>query len=58
MLYDWRHLNVALSRARDYLVIVGGIEFCRSVPEPNPFRAIVEFVTASPGCAVKEWSDD
>jgi tRNA A-37 threonylcarbamoyl transferase component Bud32 len=58
MLTDWRHLNVALSRARDYLVIVGGIEFCRNVPDPNPFRAIVEFFDSSTECDVKEWPDD
>jgi tRNA A-37 threonylcarbamoyl transferase component Bud32 len=58
MLSDWRHLNVALSRARDYLVIVGDIAFCRDVPEPNPFAPIVEFIQHSPDCAIKDWHDD
>lgn len=58
MLSDWRHLNVALSRARDFLVIVGSIEFCRNVPDPNPFRTIVDFIGSSADCEVKDWSDD
>jgi hypothetical protein len=58
MLSDWRHLNVALSRARDYLVIVGGMEFCRNVPDPNPFRKIVDFIESSEECDVRDWSDD
>jgi serine/threonine protein kinase len=58
MLSDWRHLNVALSRARDFLVIIGDIKFCRNVPDPNPFRAIVEFIASAADCTVKEWSDD
>lgn len=57
MLSDWRHLNVALSRARDFLVIVGSMEFCRRVPDPNPFRSIVEFIDSSAECEVKEWTD-
>lgn len=58
MLSDWRHLNVALSRARDFLVIVGDIEFCRKVPAPNPFLRIVGFIESSSACDIKEWSDD
>ncbi|MDQ3314661.1 MAG: DEAD/DEAH box helicase family protein, partial [Verrucomicrobiota bacterium] len=57
MLKDWRHLNVALSRARDFLVIVGGLEFCRGVDGENPFRRIIDFVETSPECAMKEWTD-
>lgn len=58
MLKDWRHLNVALSRAMNFLVIVGGMDFCRDVEHDNPFARIISFIEDSPGCAVKEWSDD
>lgn len=58
MLKDWRHLNVALSRARDFLVIVGGVDFCRNVPAPNPFSPIIRFIEISHECALKEWPDD
>lgn len=57
MLSDWRHLNVALSRARDYLIIVGGINFCKSVPEQNPFRPIVDFIESSDDCDIRDWDD-
>jgi serine/threonine protein kinase len=57
MLKDWRHLNVALSRAKNFLVIVGGLEFCRSVDGENPFGRIIDFVEGSADCAVKEWTD-
>jgi len=39
MLKDWRHLNVALSRARDFLVIVGSVEFCLNVEHEKSVRA-------------------
>lgn len=58
MLRDWRHLNVALSRARDFLVIVGGMEFCKNVADPNPFRKIIEFIGSSTECDAKDWDDD
>jgi len=58
MLKDWRHLNVALSRAKNFLVIIGSLEFCRDVEHPNPFARIISFIEDSPGCVIKEWSDD
>jgi serine/threonine protein kinase len=58
MLKDWRHLNVALSRARNFLVIVGALEFCRNVPAPNPFSRIIEFIEGPNHCEKKEWRDD
>jgi serine/threonine protein kinase len=58
MLKDWRHLNVALSRAKNFLVIVGSVEFCREAEEPNPFSRIISFIEESPICVIKEWSDD
>lgn len=57
MLKDWRHLNVALSRARNFLVIVGGFRFCRRIQGDNPFEKIVDFVEESAECAVREWGD-
>lgn len=41
---EWRNLNVALSRGRDYLVIVGSRSFCRSVPGENPFYNILNYI--------------
>lgn len=58
MLSDYRHLNVALSRARNFLVIIGSLEFCRNVPEPNPFIRIIKHMEESEDCDSKGWSDD
>jgi serine/threonine protein kinase len=57
MLKDWRHLNVALSRARNFLVIVGSREFCRHVPLENRLGQILRFVEESPTSTVMEWGD-
>lgn len=37
-------LNVALSRARDALVIVGNDEFCASVKKDNPFLPVLDHI--------------
>jgi hypothetical protein len=37
-------LNVALSRGRSALLIVGDHAFCRSVVGPNPFRNVLDFI--------------
>ncbi|MBT2744906.1 MULTISPECIES: AAA domain-containing protein [unclassified Lysobacter] len=59
MLSDWRHLNVALSRARDFLVIVGDLEFCRTVRGKNPFARLIKFVEEeSVECVIKEWDHE
>lgn len=55
-LQDWRHLNVALSRAKDYLVIVGGYHFCHIANEPNPFSDLAHYITENESCDVKEWN--
>lgn len=57
MLKDWRHLNVALSRARDNLVIVGSVAFCREIAHENPFDRIVRFFDSSSTCKIVEWGD-
>lgn len=41
-------LNVALSRPRDLLVIVGNQRFCYEVPGKNPFPRVIDFIDAHP----------
>ena len=56
-LRDFRRLNVALSRGREYLVIVGDHIFARSVQGHNPFRFVVEHIEAHPTeCSVRQGS--
>jgi hypothetical protein len=43
-----RRLNVALSRGRDALVIVGDDQFCRSVHKENPFLDVLAFIDDHP----------
>lgn len=47
-LKETSRLNVALSRARDALVIIGDDEFCRSCPAPNPFVGVLRHIDANP----------
>ena len=54
-LRDWRHLNVALSRARDYLVIVGGLTFCGKNDRDNPFRLLTNYVSDDSASNIVEW---
>lgn len=37
-------LNVALSRARDALIVVGNANFCRECEGINPFRGLLEYI--------------
>jgi serine/threonine protein kinase len=41
-------LNVALSRGRSVLIIVGDEDFCRSATGDNPFRKVLDFIEAHP----------
>lgn len=41
-------LNVALSRGRSSLIIVGDDDFCRSASGDNPFRKVLDFIEANP----------
>ncbi|WP_162068033.1 AAA domain-containing protein [Burkholderia sp. THE68] len=41
-------LNVALSRARDALVIIGDAKFCHSIKGQNPFREVIDYIYANP----------
>ena len=45
---EMRRLNVALSRGREYLVIVGDHYFCQVADEPNPVRPVIAFVQSHP----------
>jgi len=48
-------LNVALSRARDALVIVGDATFCHGAKGQNPFRDVIDYIRANPDfCLLKD----
>lgn len=54
-LRDFERLNVALSRGRDTLVIVGDHAFCRTAADPNPLRKVLDFVEGHQSlCAIEE----
>ena len=47
-------LNVALSRGKSALVIIGDQMFCRDAGGPNPFRNVIDFIDRhSESCAVE-----
>lgn len=53
-LKDFERLNVALSRGRDALVLIGDHAFCRTAAEPNPLRRVLDFVESHPALAAIE----
>jgi superfamily I DNA and/or RNA helicase len=54
-LKEAKRLNVALSRGKYYLVIVGDHLFCENAKGENPFKRVVEHIKAHPdGCVIKE----
>lgn len=56
-LRDFRRLNVALSRGREYLIVVGDHLFARSVQGLNPFRLVVEHIeTHLSECSIRQGS--
>jgi len=55
MLRDWRHLNVALSRAKDYLVIVGSRRFARKLDAETKVPNVLRYIESSDACSVREW---
>ncbi len=56
-LRDLRRLNVALSRGRYYLIIVGDHLYSKSVQGLNPFRTIIEYIeNHSSECGLKQGS--
>jgi hypothetical protein len=46
-------LNVALSRGKDALVIVGDRDFCREITGENPFRDVINWIGRADGCGVE-----
>lgn len=54
-LRDARRMNVALSRGRNGLVIVGDHVFCRIARDPNPLRTVLEYIENHPAdCTIQE----
>jgi len=51
-LRDFRRLNVALSRGRNLLVIVGDHVFARSAAGENPFKRVVHHIESHPADCV------
>lgn len=50
---DVPRLNVALSRGRDALIIVGDDDFCRRIDSDNPFRPVLAHIDNNPAeCAL------
>lgn len=55
-LFEERRLNVALSRGRLGLVLVGDHVCVGHAKEPNPFRRVVEHIEAHPAdCSIEEF---
>jgi len=50
-------LNVAITRARTTLIIVGDFDFCMSLPENNPYRNLAEYVRAKTGTVLQSWDE-
>lgn len=54
-LREQERLNVALSRGRFYLGIIGDHFFCRSAGGENPFKRVIEHIEIHPeGCSLTE----
>jgi hypothetical protein len=49
-----RRLNVALSRGRETLVIVGDASHCAKVSGRNPLRRVLAHIRLHDTCAVRE----
>ena len=49
-----RRLNVALSRGRDALAIVGDAAFCEQTSGPNPLRRVIQHIRGHAGCHIAE----
>ncbi|GAB3771898.1 hypothetical protein GCM10028796_41600 [Ramlibacter monticola] len=49
-LRDMERINVALSRGKELLAIVGDHAFCQSVPDAvNPLREVLDYIRGNPG---------
>lgn len=54
-LYEEERINVALSRGRYYLGIIGDHSFCYKVDGVNPFKKVVEYIYQHPQeCAISK----
>jgi len=54
-LREHRRLNVALSRARSGLVVVGCVAFLRSVRGFNPWNKVIDYIESHPNdCVIQE----
>lgn len=54
-LRDERRMNVALSRGKHGLLIVGDHVFCRSANDPNPLKTVIEYIDDHPvDCAIQD----
>jgi serine/threonine protein kinase len=54
-LKDASRLNVALSRAKDYLILVGDHEFFLAAQGENPFRKVIQYIERNPKtCGIEE----
>ena len=54
-LRESKRLNVALSRGRQYLVLVGDHIFSREAKGENPFKKVIEYIENHPdSCSVRE----
>jgi superfamily I DNA and/or RNA helicase len=49
---DHERINVAMSRGRDSLIVVGDDTFCRQLDGGNPMRAIIDYIDRNPSDAV------
>lgn len=50
-------LNVAITRARTTLIIIGDFNFCMSLSEDNPYRQLAEYVRVQPGAVCQSWQE-
>lgn len=55
-LKEMERINVALSRGREYLVIVGNHQFCQEAEgRSNPLKKVIEYIQGNPqDCALEE----
>lgn len=54
-LYERERINVALSRGRYFLGIIGDHLFCRQAQGENPFRPVLAHIEVNPeGCKIEE----
>ncbi|MBZ0284999.1 MAG: DUF2075 domain-containing protein [Anaerolineae bacterium] len=50
-------LNVAVTRARTILIIVGDFNFCMSLPDNNPYKQLAEYIRSKPQSVLQSWKE-